>query len=192
VGQVKKPAVREAILGSALRLFARKGYARTTLEEVARGAGVSTANLYVYFGSKLEILYAIYEPWLRERFAALEAAMARQSDPRRKLRLLLRTLWRDLPAERNGFVNNVMQAISSATPRDHYRPTLLRWMEAELARMLADALPLARRRALGRARLAHLLVMAFDGFIIYHHINARQPLDDTTVEAVCNMLLGEG
>jgi hypothetical protein len=58
--------------------------------------------------------------------------------------------------------------------------------------MLADALPLARRRALGRARLAHLLVMAFDGFIIYHHINARQPLDDTTVEAVCNMLLGEG
>ena len=191
MGQVKKPAVRDAILRSALRLFARKGYARTRLEEVAEAAGVSTANVYVYFDSKLEILYAIYEPWMRERLGALEQAMARLADPRRKLRLLLRTLWRDMPAERNGFVNNIMQAISSATPHDRYRPTLLRWMEEHLERMLRDALPPARRKALGRARLAHLLVMAFDGFIIYHHINPQQPLDDATVEAVCSMLLGE-
>lgn len=191
MGQVKKPEMREAILRSAERLFSRKGYARTALSEIAAGAGSSTANLYVYFGSKLEILYAIYDPWLRERLWALEVRMAAQRDPRRKLRLLLRTLWRDIPAEKAGFVNNIMQAISSATPRDRYKPNLLRWMEEHLERMVRDALPPARRRVFGRARLAHLLVMAFDGFIIYHHLDPRSPLDDATVEAVCTMLLGK-
>ena len=191
MGQVKKPEVRAAILKAALRLFAQRGYARTTLGDVAGAAGVSTANLSVYFRSKLEILYAIYEPWMRERLWALEVRMAGLRSPRDKLRLLLRTLWRDIPAEKHGFVNNIMQAISSATPRDRYRPTLLKWMEEHLERMLRDALPPARRRRLSRARLAHLLVMAFDGYIIYHHINPKAPLDDPTVEAVCSMLLGE-
>lgn len=191
MGQVKKEEVREAILASALRLFSKKGYARTTLEEIARGAGVSTANVYVYFRSKLEILYAIYDPWMRERLTLLERKLAARAGAEEKLRLLLTTLWRDLPAEKNGFVNNIMQAISSATPRDRYRPTLLRWMEEHLERMLQLALPPARWRKLRRARLAHLLVMAFNGYIIYHHINPRAPLDEPTVDAMCAMLLGE-
>ena len=191
MGQVKKPEVRDAILKSALRLFSKKGYARTTLEEVARGSDVSTANLYVYFRSKLEILYAIYDPWMRERLGALEEKMKALPDAEAKLRLLLTTLWRDMPAEKHGFVNNIMQAISSATPRDRYRPTLLRWMEEHLERMLDHALPAKRKKLLGRARLAHLLVMAFNGYIVYHHINPAAPLDDATVDAVCTMLLGE-
>jgi len=190
MGQVKKPEVREAILRTALRLFSKKGYVRTTLVEIARGAGVSTANLYVYFGSKLEILYAIYDPWMRERLLSLEQRIAETGSPRAKLRLLLTTLWRDMPAEKNGFVNNIMQAISSATPRDRYKPTLLKWMEERLERMLRDALPPLRRRQLGRARLAHLLVMAFDGFIIYHHIDPGSSLDDQTVDTLVTMLVG--
>jgi AcrR family transcriptional regulator len=191
MGQVKKPEVREAILRTALRLFSKKGYARTTLEEIARGAGVSTANVYVYFRSKLEILYAIYDPWMRARLGALEARLNELGTHREKIELLLVTLWRDLPAEKNGFVNNIMQAISSATPRDRYKPGLLKWMEEHLERMLRDALPPRRQKAFGRARLAHLLVMAFNGYIIYHHINPKAPLDGATVDAVCDMLLGE-
>src|SRR5688572_32193538 len=191
MGQVKKPEVRAAILRTALRLFSQKGYARTTLEEIARGSQVSPANVYVYFRSKLEILYAIYDPWMRERLSDLERTLATLDDPREKLRLLLATLWRDMPAEKHGFVNNIMQAISSATSRDRYRPTLLKWMEEHLERMLRDALPSRRRKQLGKARLAHLLVMAFNGYIIYHHINPKAPVDDATVDAVCAMLLGE-
>ena len=191
MGQVKKPEVRDAILRTALQLFSKKGYARTTLEEIARGSGVSPANVYVYFRSKLEILYAIYDPWMRERLTNLEAKLKEISDSRKKLRLLLTTLWRDMPAEKHGFVNNIMQAISSATPRDRYKPHLLKWMEEHLDRMLRACLPHERSRKLRKARLAHLLVMAFNGYIIYHHVNPRAPLDEDTVKAVCAMFLGE-
>jgi AcrR family transcriptional regulator len=191
MGQFKKPEVRAAILDSATRLFSRKGYTGTTLAEIASGAGISTANLYVYFRSKLEILYAIYDPWMRERLARLEKKMGTLKEPRDKIRLLLRTMWRDLPAEKNGFVNNIMQAISSATPRDRYKPNTLQWTEEQLERMLRDALPPARRKTLARTRLALLLVMAYDGFIIYHHVVPKTPLNDETLEAVCSMFLGE-
>jgi hypothetical protein len=57
--------------------------------------------------------------------------------------------------------------------------------------MLREALPPARRRRLEGARLAHLVVMAFNGYIIYHHINPRAPVDAATVDAVCAMFLGQ-
>ena len=189
MGQVKKFEVREAILASAYRLFAKKGYHATTLASVAAEAGISTANVYVYFHSKIEILYAIYDPWMRERLERLERELVRVRDPRRRLRKIFRTLWRDIPAEENGFANNIMQAISTAAPGTGYQPTLLRWMEHKLADMVLAALPPRRRAQVGRARIAHLLVMAFDGFIVYHHLNPAEPCDDASIDLLCDLLL---
>jgi hypothetical protein len=32
--------------------------------------------------------------------------------------------------------------------------------------------------------------MAFDGFIIYHHLEPRRPLDERTLDALCRTLMG--
>jgi len=190
MAQIKKPAVREAILKSAFRLFSRAGYEGTTLSQIAAGAGVSTANVYVYFTSKLDVLYAIYDPWLRERLTRLGKDLARVRDPRRRLRLLLEALWRDIPAERNGFANNVMQAASTSTPEEGYNPTLLNWVEENIAAMIRDALPPERRDALGSARFAHILMMAFDGFVINYHLRPGKHCSAETIQLMCRLLLG--
>lgn len=190
MAQVKKQAVRDAILKSAFRLFSRQGYEGTTLSQIAAGSGVSTANVYVYFASKLEVLYALYDPWLRERLTRLERELARVRDPSRRLRMLLEALWRDIPAERNGFANNVMQAASTATPEEGYNPTLLHWVEENIAAMIRDALPPGRRDALGSAPFAHILMMAFDGFVINYHLRPGKPCGRQTIELMCQLLLG--
>ena len=38
---------------------------------------MSTANVYVYFSSKLDMLFTIYGPWLQERLDRLERVLAR-------------------------------------------------------------------------------------------------------------------
>ncbi|NJD90528.1 MAG: TetR/AcrR family transcriptional regulator [Geobacter sp.] len=57
------PAVRERLLGEALRLFTEKGYASTSVRELVESAGVTKPVLYYYFGSKeglyLEIMNGI-------------------------------------------------------------------------------------------------------------------------------------
>jgi AcrR family transcriptional regulator len=189
--QQKKPLVREAILEGAFRLFSKHGYAATTLAAIAKSASVSPGNVYIYFGSKLEILYAIYDPWLRARIQVLEEELATIRSPRNRLKRLLVALWRDIPAEENGFLNNIMQAISVTDPSEGYRSTLVRWLEGRITELLVDALPSERRPRLRKARLAHVIIMAFDGFAIHRHLHPREnPIDDITIGAVAEMLAG--
>src|SRR5688572_19047972 len=82
MAQVKKEAVREAILAAALRLFRKQGYIETTLSAIAAAAKTSRANIYVYFPSKFALFYAVFDPWLQERLAVLERELARIADPR--------------------------------------------------------------------------------------------------------------
>jgi AcrR family transcriptional regulator len=188
--QVKKPQSRAAILDAAQRLFRRQSYHTTTLAQIARAAGMSTANLYVYFDSKLEILYAVYEPWMHTRLDVLQHKVEQTDLPRERLRLILRTLWRDIPAEENGFVNNIVQALSTAGPGETYKPALLNWMEERIGGMIREALPPHRRSVVDKTRLAHLLVMALDGYSIHNHINPRGVADNATIEAMAELLLG--
>jgi AcrR family transcriptional regulator len=59
VREKKKARTREAILRSAAYLFSEKGYAGTTIEEVAERAVVGVGTVYNYFGSKSRLLVAV-------------------------------------------------------------------------------------------------------------------------------------
>lgn len=61
-----REASREAILRGALEAFGETGFHRTTVEEVARRAGVSKGLIYNYFDSKTALLEAI----IRQRVEA--------------------------------------------------------------------------------------------------------------------------
>lgn len=187
--QVRKAAKREAILASAYRLFSRRGYVATSVAQIAAGARVSEANLYVYFRSKLEIFFGVYEPWLRERIHRLEGRVAAARSPRQRIRLVLEALWRELPAADNGFTNNLLQALSTVERRAAYRPYLLHWVEARIDAMLAGALPAERWRALRRGRLAHVLMMAQDGFAMAFHLRGGDPCPDATIGMLVEFLL---
>ena len=192
MGQVKKVEVREAILRAAFKLFSRHGFAKTTIARIAANAGVSSANLYVYFGSKLEILYEIYDPWMRARLDRLEAELASiEGGATAQVRHVLATIWRDIPVEANGFANNVMQALAGYEQGQGYRPTLLAWMEAKIDRMIRAVLPAARHDALGDAELAHLIVMAFDGFVLNRRVEPLRRCDDATLDWMTGLLAGK-
>jgi len=52
---------RRAIIAAAERLFADRGYARTSMKQLAAAVGVADASLYNHFASKRDILEALYE-----------------------------------------------------------------------------------------------------------------------------------
>lgn len=83
--EVRARAKRSTILDAAIALFRRDGFARATMEEVARTAGVSTATLYRHFPSKTALFEAVAEISL----AGLDAAPADLGgDPVSRLRAL--------------------------------------------------------------------------------------------------------
>lgn len=62
-------ATRNRILDVADRLFSHYGYSKTTVADLARELGMSPANVYRFFASKLEIVEAIAERLLGQRHA---------------------------------------------------------------------------------------------------------------------------
>ena len=50
---------REKVLESAIRVFARRGYAGTSVQEILRATGLSKPTLYYHFGSKAGLYRAI-------------------------------------------------------------------------------------------------------------------------------------
>jgi AcrR family transcriptional regulator len=49
---------RQRILAATMRCVAELGYSRTTIRQIARTAGVTSANLYNYFPNKAELVAA--------------------------------------------------------------------------------------------------------------------------------------
>ncbi|MBI2168010.1 MAG: TetR/AcrR family transcriptional regulator [Actinobacteria bacterium] len=78
VSDEEKEVRRQTILSAAKRVFSEKGYAATTVADVARAANVSYGTIYWYFDSKEELFDALMdagEARLRTRIlAALDAA----------------------------------------------------------------------------------------------------------------------
>ena len=80
----KAQRTREHILETALELFARKGYAETTMRDIAAEADCSLGLAYRYFARKEEMVLALYERLateLEEEVAALPPGPARQAVP---------------------------------------------------------------------------------------------------------------
>jgi AcrR family transcriptional regulator len=52
---------RVQILDASLRLFSERGFARTTVRDIARAAGITDAAIYYHFASKRDLLVALFE-----------------------------------------------------------------------------------------------------------------------------------
>src|SRR5689334_10687675 len=64
--QILKPERRERLFTAAEEVFAKRGYTGATMAEIARAAGVSAANVYLYFENKDALFYAVFS----DEFAA--------------------------------------------------------------------------------------------------------------------------
>jgi AcrR family transcriptional regulator len=189
VAQVKKADKREAILAAAFDLFARKGFASTTMAEIARAANTTVANLYVYFPSKLLIVYEIYNPWLVRQLEALHASVQRFRSPRMRLRRIFIGIWSDIPAADHSFANCLIEALAQAPQRTSKPSDLLLRSEEALTALIAENLPEERRHILRDRLFAHVAWMAFDGFAINQRIGDLRDIE-AIADIMTDLLLG--
>jgi AcrR family transcriptional regulator len=116
--EVQPDAARRLML-SGLRSFAERGFHATTTRDIATGAGMSPAALYVYFPSKVGLLFAISRSGHEQTLAMVSAAIAKGgADPVASMRHVVREFvaWH---AERHT-VARVVQYELGALPAEEY------------------------------------------------------------------------
>ncbi len=86
-------ALREAILGAALRLFSDRGYFNTSIHDIRREAGVSIGAIYHHFGNKEQLAKALYDDLLERMGRAIEATIGGHSGYRERARAVIELLF---------------------------------------------------------------------------------------------------
>src|ERR1700756_1380567 len=86
--QRRSAELRERLFRSALELFASKGYAETTVEDITESADVGKGTFFNYFPSKEHILMAFGEMQLGK----LESVISEAQKSDRPMPEVLRTL----------------------------------------------------------------------------------------------------
>ncbi|MDQ3035622.1 MAG: TetR/AcrR family transcriptional regulator [Myxococcota bacterium] len=69
------PDKRERILRAAIRVFARKGFYATRVNEIAKAAGVADGTIYLYFKNKDDVLVSIFEDRITKLIAVLRSEL---------------------------------------------------------------------------------------------------------------------
>lgn len=113
-------STREAVIAAAARLFAEKGYAATSIQEIAAAAGVSRATVFTSVGGKAKLLKTALDVAIvgddepialpdRPRSRAIRA----EPDPRKYL-----ALYAELVTEIDGRLAGIHEAVRGAADVD--------------------------------------------------------------------------
>ena len=81
----KSEAKTAAILQGAMKEFLENGYAATSMDKVAKSAGVSKATVYSHFGDKENLFNAVIEDLVKDKFQqvmGLEKPQSLERDPK--------------------------------------------------------------------------------------------------------------
>lgn len=131
------PVTREQILDSSLRLFSEKGFARTSVRDIAQAAGITDAAIYYHFASKRDLFEALIE---ERGFTAalddLEQVEITADDPVAVIHTLSVNALRFIYQNRDLMKVLMIEAMADdPVATDEYQVLVKRWRKAE-ARIL--------------------------------------------------------
>jgi AcrR family transcriptional regulator len=141
---VSEPDGRVAqILDEAARLFRDKGFAATSMNDVARVVGVSKPALYHHFASKEDLFVAVV---VREPQAAADRMMAVACEPdlsaAEKLRHLLDLAYENMLESTAGRMMHTIAETSARFPEiaRNFRDGFIAGQQSALAKIVADGI----------------------------------------------------
>ena len=113
----RQERTRSHLLEAAGTVFARRGFAHASVDQVAAEAGYTKGAFYANFASKEELFLVLLEQRFAERVAALDEVLAGDEDPGDAARAAATSSSATSPATRSG------SGCSSSSPRTRRAPS---------------------------------------------------------------------
>jgi AcrR family transcriptional regulator len=179
---------RELILSSAAHLFANRGYAGTSMNQVAEASGLSKATLYHYTPDKYTLLVSIADGHVSRLQARVSEVMAQRLAPEAHFRELVRRIVAEY-ADAQHAHRVLTEDVKFLQPADRER---ILNKEREVVSGFAQAL-IALRPELQQAALAKPLTMLLFGMInwMFTWVKPGGALDhEALAPIVADLLLG--
>lgn len=178
---VDKHQKRKEILAASMRVFARKGFHRTRMEEVAAQAGIGKGTIYEYFRSKTELFLSLHEHMLGELKGFYARELTGVEDPREALIRFVRVAFETFREWEPFFIvfcdfwaeggRGDHQMLLQTQLRNAYRQS-----RAELAVVIEAGIARGLFRRADAALAAEHILAALDGLVL-HWLCDREAFD---------------
>ncbi|MFD5660227.1 TetR/AcrR family transcriptional regulator [Streptomyces hirsutus] len=166
---------RDRILDAAREEFSERGYDKTSVRGIAKSAGVDSALVHHYFGTKEQVFEAAVEvafaPVLKGRQAVLDAPLEEVGE--RMTRMIL-GLWEN-PVTRTPLLAIIRSAVNNETAAGVFR----RLVAGQLLRRVAGRLDLPDAELRAELAAAQLVGIAMVRYVI-----KVEPLASADVEQI--------
>jgi AcrR family transcriptional regulator len=168
------PQTRKQILDASLHLFSERGFARTTVRDIARAAGITDAAIYYHFQSKRDLLQALVEE--RGFVASLQQLERAAADmPLQQTLLWMTRRAINIMDDNRDFLRLIiMEGLGGdESALDQYHRLVDLWENALTAMLQRYAAKgeLPRRAPAAMARqIIYLILMAFQDTLLGRHV----------------------
>jgi AcrR family transcriptional regulator len=185
--QRRSAEIRERLFRAALSLFAEKGFAETTVEDITNAADVGKGTFFNYFPSKDHILLAFGEMQLGKLEAAIELARQTNAPMSDFLRGLGVRMTQE-PARNPALIRVLLQAYLSTTPVRTAMVDLQKRVHTLHTQMIQLGQDRGEiRRDLPAAELAHVFRQTIFGTLLIWSLYGDATLQ-ARIEAAFNVL----
>ncbi len=188
---------RELILDHALTTFAEKGFEKTTVDDIAKSAGISKGGVYVHFRSKDEIFFGIARRVTEFRLALMESLKEVDSFEKRLIKYLQTILGSYLKKEnsrriRFSFEFWVKSRLSCSEADDEKR----RFNDERFISVFTDFENLLKagvkagefKKNLDTKSLVYILMATIDGMALFTGVMDKT-YTDRTINTLVDMVL---
>ncbi len=186
---------RAQILRQAIKVFARNGYRNTDVQVIADTLNIAKGTVYRYFPTKERLFLAAVEQCVRQLDASIKAAVARESDPLRKVVVPIRA-YLEFFGEHPELVELFVQ--ERAEFRDRHKPIYFQVGEENEAMwrgLVQSLIDSGRLRPIPPERMKQVVGGALYGTVFTNYLTDRRipPAQQARdiVDVVFRGLLGE-
>lgn len=131
------------LLDAAARLFGSRGYAATSMRDIALEVRMLPGSLYYHFPSKEALLIEVYRKGVDELKASAERAMEKELDPWARLEALCRAHLETVLGDSN-YANVLIRVLPDDIPEAAESLLVVREDYEQVFRAAVDHLPLVK------------------------------------------------
>jgi len=185
--QRRSAELRERLFRAALGLFAKKGFAETTVEDITNAADVGKGTFFNYFPSKDHILLAFGEMQLGKLQATIEMAR-RTGEPMPEFLRSLGARMTQEPTRNPAIIRALLQGYLSTTPVREAMMDVQKRMHGLLSQMIQLGQERGEiRDDLPAAEIAHVFRQTIFGTLLIWSLYGDATLN-SRIETAFNLL----
>jgi len=183
----KSAVSSQQIIDAAIRVLARQGYAKTSLLEIAKEAGMSKGALHYHYPTKEALIHAVLETACNAVQTRTMQAWSPSDNPFAALRKSLEELWATR-AERSDEALVVADLLALSLSDESLRPKLAEFYELGAEQIRAyleqNLISLGLEPRISLEILPRIVIGLLDGLVMQAFVDPDAMSPDEVVDAV--------